>query len=249
MRKLIAGNWKMNGLRADGSALAKTIAERARGADAPDVDWLVCPPFTLLHAVAEQLAGSPVKLGAQDCHYEEKGAHTGDVAPAMLRDLCCSHVIVGHSERRQNHGETSELVQAKAEAARAHGMTPILCIGETQEERDAGRAMDVLTRQLEGSLPAAGEGDLVVAYEPVWAIGTGRTATAEDVRAAHDHVRAQLQKAYGEAAGAQVAILYGGSVKPANAGALMATDNVDGALVGGASLKPDDFWEICKAAG
>lgn len=249
MRKLIAGNWKMNGLRADGSALAKTIAERARGADAPDVDWLVCPPFTLLHAVAEQLAGSPVKLGAQDCHYEEKGAHTGDVAPAMLRDLCCSHVIVGHSERRQNHGETSELVQAKAEAARAHGMTPILCIGETQEERDAGRAMDVLTRQLEGSLPAAGEGDLVVAYEPVWAIGTGRTATAEDVRAAHDHVRAQLQKAYGEAAGAGVAILYGGSVKPANAGALMATDNVDGALVGGASLKPDDFWEICKAAG
>jgi triosephosphate isomerase len=167
----------------------------------------------------------------------------------MLRDLCCSHVIVGHSERRQNHGESSELVQAKAEAARAHGMTPILCIGETQEERDAGRAMEVLTRQLEGSLPAAGEGELVVAYEPVWAIGTGRTATAEDVREAHAHVRAQLSKAYGQTAGAQVRILYGGSVKPENAGDLMATDNVDGALVGGASLKPDDFWEIGKAAG
>ena len=249
MRKLIAGNWKMNGLREDGTALAKTIADRARGSDAPAVDWLVCPPFTLLHAVAEQLAGSPVKLGAQDSHFEEKGAHTGDVAPAMLRDLCCSHVIVGHSERRQNHGETSDLVQAKAEAARAHGMTPILCIGETQDERDAGQAMDVLTRQLEGSLPAAGEGDLVIAYEPVWAIGTGRTATAEDVREAHAHVRAQLQKAYGDTAGAQVKILYGGSVKPANAGELMATDNVDGALVGGASLKPDDFWEIGKAAG
>ena len=249
MRKLIAGNWKMNGLREDGTRLAKTVADRARGADAPEVDWLVCPPFTLLHAVAEQLAGSPVKLGAQDCHYEEKGAHTGDIAPAMLRDLCCSHVIVGHSERRQDHGETSELVQAKAEAARAHGMTPILCIGETQQQRDAGQAMDVLTRQLEGSLPAAGEGDLVVAYEPVWAIGTGRTATADDVREAHAHVRAQLQKAYGETAGAQVRILYGGSVKPANAGELMATENVDGALVGGASLKPDDFWEIGTAAG
>jgi triosephosphate isomerase len=249
MRKLIAGNWKMNGLREDGTALAKTIAERARGADAPAVNWLVCPPFTLLHAVAEQLAGSPVRLGAQDCHYAEKGAHTGDIAPAMLRDLCCSHVIVGHSERRQNHGESSELVQAKAEAARAHGMTPILCIGETQEERDAGRAMEVLTRQLEGSLPAAGEGELVVAYEPVWAIGTGRTATAEDVSEAHAHVRAQLSKAYGQTAGAQVRILYGGSVKPENAGDLMATDNVDGALVGGASLKPDDFWEIGKAAG
>ncbi|MBK1697837.1 triose-phosphate isomerase [Rhodovibrio salinarum] len=249
MRKLIAGNWKMNGQRADGTALAKTLAERARGSEAPDVDWLVCPPFTLLHLVAEQLSGSPVKLGAQDCHFEEKGAHTGDVAPGMLDDLCCSHVIVGHSERRQDHKESDELVQAKAEAARAHGITPILCIGETQEERDAGKAMDVLTRQLEGSLPAAGEGELVVAYEPVWAIGTGRTATAEDVREAHAHVRAQLKKAYGDTAGAQVRILYGGSVKPANAGELMATENVDGALVGGASLKADDFWEIGKAAG
>ncbi|MBK1668364.1 triose-phosphate isomerase [Rhodovibrio sodomensis] len=249
MRKLIAGNWKMNGLREDGTALAKTIAERARGNDAPEVDWLVCPPFTLLHAVADQLAGSPVRLGAQDCHYAENGAHTGDVAPAMLRDLCCSHVIVGHSERRQNHGETNELVQAKAEAARAHGMTPILCIGETQAERDAGRAMDVLTRQLEGSLPAAGDGELVIAYEPVWAIGTGRTATADDVRAAHAHVRAQLKKTYGEMSGAQMRILYGGSVKPANAGDLMATDDVNGALVGGASLKPDDFWRIGEAAG
>ena len=249
MRKLIAGNWKMNGLRADGTALARTIADRARGGDAPAVDWVVCPPFTLLHAVAEQLAGSPVALGAQDCHYEERGAHTGDVAPGMLRDLCCSHIIVGHSERRQDHGETSEVVQAKAEAARANGMTPILCIGETQDERDAGKTMDVLTRQLEGSLPAAGEGDLVVAYEPVWAIGTGRTATAEDVREAHAHVRARLLRAYGETAGSRVRILYGGSVKATNAGELMATDNVDGALVGGASLKADDFWEIGKAAG
>jgi len=249
MRKLIAGNWKMNGLRADGTALAGTIADRARGGDAPAVDWVVCPPFTLLHAVAEQLAGSPVALGAQDCHYEERGAHTGDVAPGMLRDLCCSHIIVGHSERRQDHGETSEFVQAKAEAARANGMTPILCIGETQDERDAGKTMDVLTRQLEGSLPAAGEGDLVVAYEPVWAIGTGRTATAEDVREAHAHVRARLLRAYGETAGSRVRILYGGSVKATNAGELMATDNVDGALVGGASLKADDFWEIGKAAG
>lgn len=249
MRKLVAGNWKMNGLREDGKTLARTLAERARGADAPDVEWLVCPPFTLLHAVAEQLAGSPVELGAQDCHYAEKGAHTGDVAPGMLRDLCCGYVIVGHSERRQDHGETSELVQAKAEAARAHGMTPILCIGETRDQRDAGKTMDVLSRQLEGSLPAAGDGGLVVAYEPVWAIGTGRTATAEDVREAHAHVRAELCKAYGQSAGARVRILYGGSVKPANAGELMATENVDGALVGGASLKADDFWAIGQASG
>jgi triosephosphate isomerase len=249
MRKLIAGNWKMNGLREDGIALAKTLAERARGQDAPDVDWLVCPPFTLLQPVAEQLTGSPVMLGAQDCHYEDKGAHTGDVAPAMLRDLCCSHVIVGHSERRQNHGEGDELVKAKAEAARAQGMTPILCIGETEAERDAGTALEVLSRQLEGSLPAADKAGLVIAYEPVWAIGTGRTATAEDVRAAHGHIRAFLNRVYGESPGGGIPILYGGSVKPANAGDLMATDDVDGALVGGASLKADDFWQIGQAAG
>ena len=167
----------------------------------------------------------------------------------MLRDLCCSHVIVGHSERRQNHGETNELVQAKAEAARAHAMTPILCIGETQQQRDAGQAMDVLTRQLEGSLPAAGEGDLVVAYEPVWAIGTGPDRNGRRcARGARPRARAASEGLRRDRRGA-VRILYGGSVKPANAGELMATANVDGALVGGASLKPDDFWEIGKAAG
>jgi len=252
-RKLIAGNWKMNGLRVQGTELARDLAERTAGADAPDCDWLICPPFTLLVPVAEALVGSPVQLGAQDCHPEDKGAHTGDVSPAMLDDLCCSAVIVGHSERRQNHGEGDALVKAKAEAARNHGLTPIVCIGESERQRDSGKTLAVLEEQLAGSLPSAesggGEGALVVAYEPVWAIGTGKTATPDDVGEAHRHIRGLLVHTYGREAGQDVRILYGGSVKPDNAGELMAVPDVDGALVGGASLKADDFWAIGKAAG
>lgn len=250
-RKLIAGNWKMNGLRVQGIELARELANRANGADTPDCDWLVCPPFTLLAPVGEALAGSPIALGGQDCHVAEKGAHTGDIAPGMLKDLSCSHVIVGHSERRQDHGEDNALVKAKAEAARSHGLVPIICIGETERQRESGKTLAVLEEQLARSLPSAGtgDGDLVVAYEPVWAIGTGKTAIVEDVEEAHSHIRGLLAHTYGRTAGAAVRLLYGGSVKPDNAGELMKVANVDGALVGGASLKADDFWAIGVAAG
>lgn len=252
-RKLIAGNWKMNGLRVQGIELARELANRANGADTPDCDWLVCPPFTLLAPVGEALAGSPIALGGQDCHTAEKGAHTGDIAPGMLKDLSCSHVIVGHSERRQDHGEDNALVKAKAEAARSRGLVPIVCIGETERQRESGKTLAVLEEQLAGSLPSAdsdgGRSDLVVAYEPVWAIGTGKTATVEDVEEAHTHIRGLLAHTYGRTAGAAVRLLYGGSVKPDNAGELMKVANVDGALVGGASLKADDFWAIGVAAG
>jgi len=245
-RKLIAGNWKMNGLKASGIALAGELAARAR-AQAPGCDLLVCPPAHLLLPVAEALAGSPVALGGQDCHTAESGAHTGDISAAMLADAGCSHVIVGHSERRQDHGEGDTLVQAKAAAALAAGLTPIVCVGETEAERTAGRALAVIGAQVRGSLPAAGGTLPVIAYEPVWAIGTGKTATAADVAEAHGHIRGLLTEILGTEAGVSVAILYGGSVKPANAAELLRVADVDGALVGGASLKADDFWAIAAS--
>jgi triosephosphate isomerase len=251
VRKLIAGNWKMNGLRAEAEQLARGLAERTQSADAPACDWAVCPPFTMLVPVAERLVGSPVMLGGQDCHPEPKGAHTGDVSAAMLADLCCGFVIVGHSERRQNHDESDALVKAKAEAARREELTPILCIGETERQRESGKTLAILEQQLGGSLPSAdhAEAGLVVAYEPVWAIGTGNTATPEDVEEAHRHIRGLLRSHYGADAGARVRILYGGSVKAENAGDLLGVPDVDGALVGGASLKLEDFWAIGRAAG
>ena len=242
-RKLIAGNWKMNGLKASGTALASELAALAK-AQAPGCDLLVCPPAHLLCPVAAALSGSPIALGGQDCHAEQSGAHTGDISAAMLADAGCSHVIVGHSERRQDHGEGDALVKAKAAAALAAGLTPIVCVGETEAERTTGRALTVIETQVRGSLPAGGGGLPVVAYEPVWAIGTGKTATTGDVAEAHGHIRELLTEILGAEAGASVAILYGGSVKPANAAELLCVANVDGALVGGASLRADDFWAI-----
>ncbi len=246
-RKLIAGNWKMNGLVASGRGLARDLASLL-AERAPDCDFLVCPPFHLLLAVGEDLAGSSVRLGAQDCHTADKGAHTGDVSAAMLADVGCSHVIVGHSERRADHGESDSLVRSKAEAAIGAGLVPIVCVGETEAERDAGQALDVVGAQLAGSLPKS-DGTFVVAYEPVWAIGTGRTPTPEDVGEVHGHIRALLRDRLGDDGAAAVRILYGGSVKAANAGELLAIDHVDGALVGGASLDAGEFRAIGAACG
>ncbi len=244
-RPLIAGNWKMHGLRADGLALAKALAERRRARPEATFDLVLCPPATLVHEVAEAVAGSAIAVGGQDCHAEESGPHTGDISAVMLREAGCAFVIVGHSERRADHGESDALVRAKAAAAQAAGLTPIICIGETEAERDQDLTLDVVSRQLEGSLPSqGGAGNPVIAYEPVWAIGTGRTPTAEDIAAVHGHIRARLGGLLAEAA--RVRILYGGSVKPANAAEILAVGDVDGALVGGASLKADDFWAIAE---
>jgi triosephosphate isomerase len=244
---LIAGNWKMNGLRAEGLALAKGVADGLKQAGWGDREVLVCPPVTLILAVAEAVKTSGLLVGGQDCHLKASGAHTGDVAAEMLRDCGASHVIVGHSERRADHGETDAVVRAKAEAAWRAGLLPIVCIGETLAEREAGKTLAVLETQLKGSVPAdAGAARLVVAYEPVWAIGTGKTPTTAEVAAAHAHIRKVLGGQMADAAA--VRLLYGGSVKGSNAGELLAAGDVDGALVGGASLKADEFLAIAKAA-
>ncbi|PGH53638.1 triose-phosphate isomerase [Azospirillum palustre] len=245
-RKLIAGNWKMNGLKADALDLASDLAGRLKGAGPVAFDMLVCPPFPLLFPVGEAIADSPLALGGQDCAPKTSGAHTGDVAPTMLKDAGCRFVILGHSERRADHGETDAVVNAKAVAAHKEGLVAIVCVGETEAQRDAGQANAVVSGQLAGSIPAGATADnTVIAYEPVWAIGTGKTATPDDVKAMHAHIRTELD---GKIAGAaKVRILYGGSVKPGNAAELMAVENVDGALVGGASLKADDFWAIGTA--
>ena len=235
---LIAGNWKMNGLRDQLDELRTIDDGLPEGIEA-----VVCVPATLLREAAA--ATSRVRIGAQDCHTAENGAHTGDIAAPMIADAGATHVIVGHSERRADHGEADDVVRRKAEAALLAGLVPIVCIGETEAERAEGRTLDVLTAQLEGSLPANGE--VVVAYEPVWAIGTGRTASEDDVAEAHGHIRATLGQRMGDEAEG-VRILYGGSVKPDNAGSLLRVDDVDGALVGGASLKASDFLAICAAA-
>jgi triosephosphate isomerase len=247
-RKLIAGNWKMNGTRADAGALIAGILAEAGSLPAV-CDLLVCPPFTLIGEVGAGLDGHAVALGGQDCHGAPKGAHTGDISAPMLADMGCRYVIVGHSERRQNHRESSAQVAEKAGAALAAGLTPIVCIGETEAERTAGQTFDVLAAQLDGSIPATCQdgGEVVVAYEPVWAIGTGKTATPADVQAAHRHIRERLQGRFA-GSGEATRILYGGSVKPGNAGELMAVANVDGALVGGASLDAASFLGIARAS-
>ncbi len=245
-RKLIAGNWKMNGLCADGVALARGVAERLSSAGAIACDLLVCPPATLIWPVSQAVAGSGLAVGGQDCHPKVSGAHTGDIAAAMLAEAGCRYVIVGHSERRQDHAERDALIAAKAAAAHAAGLTAIICVGETEAERDRGEAWTVVGGQLAGSIPAgATAANTVIAYEPVWAIGTGRTATPADVAEIHSQIRADLVRRL--ETGASVRILYGGSVKPGNAAELMAVPDVDGALVGGASLKVDDFWGIAAA--
>ncbi len=248
MRKLVAGNWKMNGTRADGVALARDLAGRYAGLTDPSFDMLICPPATLLAPVGEAIAKSGLALGGQDCHPEDSGAFTGDISATMLGDIGARFVIVGHSERRQNHGESDHEVAAKAGAAHRAGLTAIVCIGETLEQRDGGEALAVCSRQLAGSIPStATAANTVIAYEPVWAIGTGRAATADDVSQVHDHLRADIASRIADASA--VRLLYGGSVKAANAGELMQVANVDGALVGGASLKADEFWGIAKHCG
>ena len=246
-RPLIAGNWKMNGLRADALALAGELAAGMRQAAWSDREMLICPPATLLAAVAEAVKGSGIFVGSQDCHAKASGAHTGDLAAEMLRDAGASHVLVGHSERRTDHAETDAIVRAKAEGAWRAGLLPVVCIGETLAEREAGRTLSVLETQLSGSVPAgATAAKLVVAYEPVWAIGTGKTPTTAEVAAAHAHIRKVLGTLMGDAGA--VRLLYGGSVKGSNAVELLAAGDVDGALVGGASLKADEFLAIAKAA-
>lgn len=243
LRKLIAGNWKMNGLKPDGVALARDLGIRYAEEEDAAFDMLICPPATLIDAVGEVIAGSGVLLGAQDCHSQAAGAHTGDLSAGMLADLGCSWIIVGHSERRQDHGEIDLAVAEKAKAVHRTGLGAIICIGETEAERAAGHALSVCSRQLAGSIPSSATAEnTVIAYEPVWAIGTGKTATAGDVADVHSHIRAELSRKISDAD--KVRILYGGSVKPANAAELMSVPNVDGALVGGASLKADDFWAI-----
>ena len=232
---LVAGNWKMNGLRDNGVALARGLAAWARETKLA-CDIVLCPPATLLFAVAEALGGKSARIAL--------GGHTGDLSAPMLADAGCRYVIVGHSERRGDHGESSATVRAKAEVAVAAGLTPIICVGETERQHDAGRTWAVVRRQVSQSLPAAG--DFVIAYEPVWAIGTGRTPTIAEVAEVHESIRGQLRRRMGAAA-AGVRLLYGGSVKPANADALVAIDDVNGGLIGGASLNADDFWSICKS--
>jgi len=242
-RKLVAGNWKMNGLTASMSELVEMC-----DANPSNCDVLVCPPFPLIGRFVGSAGNSHVEIGAQDCHTAESGAHTGDVSPALLKDVGVSAVIVGHSERRADHGESSALVKAKAESVHSNGMTAIVCIGETEAERDAGNAETLVTAQMRESLPSgATAANTVVAYEPVWAIGTGRTPTNEQIADMHRALRAALVVDLGDE-GNGIRLLYGGSVKPGNAAEIFAIDDVDGGLIGGASLKAVDFLGIVSAA-
>ena len=242
MPQLIAGNWKMHGLAADAVALARGVAAGASGLAC---ELLVCQPFVHVGAVAQALAGTVVAVGGQDCHEAKQGAHTGDVSAPMLRDAGASWVILGHSERRHNHGETDELVREKVLAAVEAGLTPIVCVGETEDHRTGGQETEVVGWQIAGSLPKPFTG--VVAYEPVWAIGTGKTASEEDVAMMHAFIREELVRQFGDA-GQGIRILYGGSMRPNNAASLLAVPHVGGGLIGGASLKAEDFLAIAKAA-
>jgi triosephosphate isomerase len=246
-RPLIAGNWKMHGTNAFASDLAGSLADKMSDVGNNGVEMLLCPPALLLGAVRASIGDSGISLGGQDCHAAEQGAHTGDTSAAMLHDAGCAYVIVGHSERRADHDEDDATVNAKASAAQTSGLVPVICIGETLEEREAGRAVEVVTGQLRGSIPeGSSAATMVVAYEPVWAIGTGRTPTLDDISEVHDAIRSALKGVSSDFE--SVRILYGGSVKPENASEILSISNVNGALVGGASLKSDDFWAIAEAA-
>ncbi len=239
MKPLIAGNWKMNGLSSSVIEVQKLIGHFS-GAMPSALDIAICPPATLIGLFATEFSDEGIAIGGQDCHPEASGAHTGEISAEMLADAGAAYVIVGHSERRADHGETNALVLAKAKAARRAGLVPIICVGETEAERRAGREKDIVEVQLTESLPP-GEPEIVVAYEPVWAIGTGRTPTLGEIADMHLFIRRHV--------GEGVRILYGGSVKPSNAREILALASVDGALVGGASLKADDFAAIIRAAG
>lgn len=243
---LIAGNWKMNGVRASLDEL-QVLAGLLTTGEAPRAIVAICPPATILAAVARQGASSGILAGGQDCHAEASGAHTGDIAAGMLADAGAQFVIVGHSERRAAYGETDDMVRAKAEAAMGAGLKPIICVGETENERDAGDAENVVATQLAGSIPdAAEQHETVVAYEPIWAIGTGRTPTSAEIAQMHGRIREILVERFGER-GETIRILYGGSLKPQNAREILAIENVNGGLVGGASLLAKDFYTIISA--
>ncbi len=240
MPKLIVGNWKMNGLQAESLERVEKLAAGVQGDASGSFHMVVCPPATLIAPVAAKLKDSVIRWGGQDCHAEASGAYTGDIAAPMLKDMGCDFVILGHSERRQHHGETSAEVAAKAKAAHASGLTAIICVGELDAQRSAGEQESVVGRQLAESIPdTASTENTVIAYEPVWAIGTGKTASADDIKQMHAFIRGKV---------GTLQILYGGSVKAANASEILHTENVDGVLVGGASLKADEFLGIAVAS-
>lgn len=243
-RKLAAGNWKMNGTSAD---LAE-VSTLMKAHPAPACDILLCPPTTLLDRMAGLIGKAPILVGGQDCHALAAGAHTGDISAAMLADAGADYVILGHSERREDHDEHNEDVRAKAKTALAAGLKVVICVGETLAEREAANTLEIIGGQLAGSIPDLVAGDtLVVAYEPVWAIGTGKVPTTNQIGEVHDFIRARLEQRLGSGVGRSVRILYGGSVKASNAAEIFAVSNVDGALVGGASLKAGDFSPIIAA--
>ena len=243
-RKLAAGNWKMNGLAAG----LTEIDALTKAHPAPAVDIAIAPPATLISGAVVTTANHPLAIAGQDCHANGSGAHTGDISAAMLKDAGASHVITGHSERRTDHGETDEGVRAKTRAALSEGLIAIVCIGETLSEREAANTLQIIAGQLAASLPDIITGEnTVIAYEPVWAIGTGKVATLNQIGEVHDFIREKLIQRYGEGVGNSIRLLYGGSVKPDNAQGIFTTSNVDGALVGGASLKAKDFSAIISA--
>lgn len=243
-RKLAAGNWKMNGSLAALAEIDQLVAQHPK----PNCDVLICPPAVLIHAMATRAAGTPVMVGGQDCHAKTSGAHTGDIAAIELKDVGATHVILGHSERRADHGETNADVAAKSIAAHQAGLVAVICVGETEAERDAGQTLALIAEQLAGSVPdCATAANTVIAYEPVWAIGTGRTPTNDQIAEVHALMRDKLSARFAD--GADMSLLYGGSVKPGNAAEIFAIAHVNGALVGGASLKADDFGAIIAALG
>ena len=245
---LIAGNWKMNGLKKDVRSLAGGLASRVKKLNNPTFEMLVCPPAPLVGLVSEAVKGSGIAVGGQDCHASEAGAHTGDISAALLKSMGCKYVIVGHSERRTDHAETDKVVKAKAVAALVAGLKAIVCIGETLKERKAGQTLNVNRKQLRGSLSAdATAANTVIAYEPVWAIGTGEVATPEQAQEVHAAIRDVLKSKLGADQADKMRILYGGSMKPDNAAELLAQPDIDGGLIGGASLTVRDFWGIAQA--
>ncbi len=246
---LVAGNWKMNNSLDESLTLVKEIKERSH--DVKNTEIVVAPPFTALYTVASAIKGSNISLSSQNIFWEEKGAYTGEISPAMLTDTGCKYTIIGHSERRQYFGETNETVNKRIKAALAHKLTPIFCVGETLKEQESGETFKVIEAQLKGGLSGIDEGgfeNIVLAYEPVWAIGTGKTATPQQAEDVHQHIRNLLRKLFGTEPSEKNRILYGGSVTPANASELFKQPNIDGGLVGGASLKADSFSEIITAA-
>jgi len=248
-RPVVAANWKMNGLRRDGRDLGRALAGLKKAAGETACDIVVCPPAALLFELRDALQGADIALGGQDCHAEEKGAHTGDLSAELLADCGCDYVILGHSERRADHSETSEMVRMKVAAALRAGLRAILCVGESEDEREAGRALAVVGEQLSKSLPdSGGSANIIIAYEPVWAIGTGRIPNAVEIGEMHQHIRDLFGdlKTGGKNG---MRVLYGGSVKAENADEILSIEGVDGALVGGASLSAENFWNICAHYG